>query len=152
MIWSRSRSKTILAVRLVIAAVFLFYGSVKLLGGQYFYDYTELSFSKPAKDGTSLVWAFYGYSDFYGRFTGLFEFVPAVLLLFRKTTFVAAGALFAVGLNITVMDFAFGYPFVKYLAALYTILCAALVVYDRAKLRAVFGDPADQLSSAGQGN
>jgi uncharacterized membrane protein YphA (DoxX/SURF4 family) len=102
MIWSKAESRTILSIRLLMSAVFLFYGSVKLLGGQYYYG--DWTISKSTADGTSLVWAFYGYSPFYGRMTGLFEFLPAVLLLFRRTTFLGALALFAVGLNITLLD------------------------------------------------
>ena len=140
MIWSKAPSKTILVIRLLMAAIFILYGCVKLFGGQYYYgDWDGLS--KSTVDGTSLVWLFYGYSPFYGRVTGLFELVPAVMLLFRRTTFVGAGALFVVGLNITLMDFAFDYPSVKYLAALYTILCGVLVLHDRAKARDIFADP-----------
>jgi hypothetical protein len=141
MIWSNAPSKKILSIRLLMSAVFLFYGGLKLLGGQYHYG--DWTISKSMTDGTSLVWAFYGYSPFYGRMTGLFEFIPAVMLLFRRTTFFGALALFAVGLNITLMDFAFDYPFVKYLAATYTVLCAVLVLHDKPKLTALFRDPAD---------
>ncbi|HEX7304312.1 hypothetical protein [Lentzea sp.] len=140
MIWTRARSTPILVIRLLMAAVFTFYGCVKLFGGQFYYgDWDGLA--KSEVSGTSLVWLFYGYSPFYGRVTGLFELVPAVMLLFRRTTFVGAGALFVVGLNITLMDFAFGYPFVKYMAALYTVLCGTLVLHDRDRLREVFADP-----------
>jgi uncharacterized membrane protein YphA (DoxX/SURF4 family) len=140
MIWFRARSRTILVIRLLMAAVFAMYGGVKLFGGQFYYgDWEDLS--KSTVDGTSLVWLFYGYSPFYGRVTGLFELVPAVMLLFRRTTFVGAAALFVVGLNITLMDFAFDYPSVKYMATLYTVLCGVLVLHDRARLRDVFADP-----------
>lgn len=140
MIWFKAESKAILSIRLLMSAVFLAYGSVKLLGGQYYYG--DWTISKSTTDGTSLVWAFYGYSPFYGRVTGLFEFIPAVLLLFRRTTFFGALALFAVGLNITLLDYAFDYPTVKYLATAYTVLCAALVLHDKPKLTALFRDPA----------
>jgi hypothetical protein len=140
-IWSGAQSKTILSIRLLMAAVFLVYGGVKLLGGQYYYG--DWTISKSTADGTSLVWAFYGYSPFYGRATGLFEFIPAAMLLFRRTAFVGAAALFAVGLNITLMDWAYGYPFVKYLVTAYTVLCAVLVLHDKPKLTAAFRDPAD---------
>lgn len=65
---------------------------------------------KKTTDGTSLVWAFFGYSQFYGRLTGLFELIPAVLLMIPRTATIGAAALFAVSLNITAMDFAYGYP------------------------------------------
>ncbi|MGW6929953.1 hypothetical protein ACWGE0_07760 [Lentzea sp. NPDC054927] len=139
MIWSKAPSKTILVIRLLMAAIFALYGCVKLFGGQFYYgDWDNLS--KSTVDGTSLVWLFYGYSPFYGRITGLFELIPAVMLLFRRTTFLGAAALFVIGLNITLMDFAFDYPSVKYMAALYTILCGALVLHDRGKLRDILAD------------
>ena len=84
-----------------------------------------------------MVWAFYGYSEIYGRFTGLYELLPALMLLSRRTATLGAMALFAVSLNITVMDFAYGYPSVKYFSLAYTLLCLFLVVQDRHRLLAV---------------
>ena len=112
--------------RLLLFVVFAGYGSIKLLGGQY--DYGDWVISNRTADGTSVVWAFYGYSPVYGRFTGLYEVVPALLLLSRRTVTLGALGLFAVSLNITVMDFAYGYPMVKCFSLAYTLLCLFLVV------------------------
>jgi hypothetical protein len=122
-----------LGIRLFLALVFTFYGGLKLLGGQYYYG--DWVIDKHTTDGTSLVWAFYGYSPFYGRATGLFELIPALMLLHRRTATLGAAALLAVGLNITLMDFAFDFPLVKYFALGYTLLCVVLLVHDRARLR-----------------
>src|SRR5258706_11348196 len=65
-------------IRVFLAITFATYGIVKVLGGQY--DYGDWVIDKKTVDGTGLVWAFYGYSPFYGRFTGLFELGPAVML------------------------------------------------------------------------
>lgn len=124
------------AVRLLLFVVFAGYGTVKLLGGQY--DYGDWVISNRTADGTSVVWAFYGYSPVYGRFTGLYELVPALMLLSRRTVTLGALALFAVSLNITVMDFAYGYPAVKYFSLAYTLLCLLLVTQDRDRLLAAF--------------
>ncbi|QPP08280.1 hypothetical protein G4Z16_19885 [Streptomyces bathyalis] len=135
----RTRSvppRLITAVRLLLFAVFAGYGTIKLLGGQY--DYGDWVISNRTQDGTSVVWAFYGYSPVYGRFTGLYELVPALLLLSRRTATLGALALFAVSLNITVMDFAYGYPMVKYFSLAYTLLCLFLVAQDRDRLLAAF--------------
>ncbi|OZM72245.1 hypothetical protein CFN78_14565 [Amycolatopsis antarctica] len=129
-------SRIMTTIRFVLAAVFVFYGGVKLLGGQY--NYGDWVMDKDTVDGTSLVWAFYGYSPVYGRLTGLFELIPALLLLSRRTATLGALALFAVSLNITLMDFAFDYPMVKYFAITYTVLAAVLVLDDRERLLAVF--------------
>lgn len=128
--------RLITAVRLLLFVVFAGYGSIKLLGGQY--DYGDWVISNRTADGTSVVWAFYGYSPVYGRFTGLYELVPALLLVSRRTATLGALALFAVSLNITVMDFAYGYPMVKYFSLAYTLLCLFLVWQERDRLRAAF--------------
>lgn len=127
------RLTTVLTVtRVFLGLVFLTYGIVKVLGGQYYYGPWVLD--KATVDGPSLVWAFFGYSQIYGRATGLFELGPAILILIPRTATIGAAGLFAVSLNITIMDFAYDYPAVKYLALLYTILAAGLLWADRHKL------------------
>ena len=127
------RQTTVLTViRVFIGLVFLTYGLVKVLGGQF--DYGPWVMDKATVDGPSLVWAFYGYSPVYGRATGLFELLPAIMILIPRTATIGAAALFAVSLNITIMDFAYHYPAVKYFALLYTTLLAGLLWADRHKL------------------
>ena len=123
---------TLHVIRVFLAITFATYGLVKVLGGQY--NYGDWVIDKKTVDGTSLVWAFYGYSPMYGRFTGLFELVPAILLLIPRTATIGAAALFAVALNVTAMDFGFHYPAVKYFALGYTVLLAVLLWADREKL------------------
>jgi len=123
---------TLHVIRVFLAITFATYGFVKVLGGQY--NYGDWVIDKKTVDGTSLVWAFYGYSPMYGRFTGLFELVPAILLLIPRTATIGAAALFAVALNVTAMDFGFHYPAVKYFALGYTVLLAVLLWADREKL------------------
>jgi uncharacterized membrane protein YphA (DoxX/SURF4 family) len=123
---------TLTVIRVFLAITFATYGLVKVLGGQY--NYGDWVIDKKTVDGTSLVWAFYGYSPMYGRFTGLFELVPAILLLILRTATIGAAALFAVSLNVTAMDFGFHYPAVKYFALGYTVLLAVLLWADREKL------------------
>ena len=94
----------------------------------------DWTMSKGTATGTFMVWAFYGYSSFCGHFIGLFELIPAVLLFFRRTTMIAAAALFAVSLNITIMDFCFDFPGVKYASAVYTVLCLVLLLHESKKL------------------
>jgi uncharacterized membrane protein YphA (DoxX/SURF4 family) len=139
MTWLKRQHRAILVIRLLLVAIFVMYGSVKLAGSQFYYG--DWTMSKAERPDEGLVWAFYGYSPFYGRVTGLFELIPAVMLLFGRTALVGAGALFAVGLNITLMDFAFNFPAVKYFALLYTVLCLVLVLYEKDKLKALFSDP-----------
>lgn len=125
-----------MAARVVLCVVFVGYGTLKLCGGQY--DYGDWVIRQDEPDGTSVVWAFYGYSPFYGRFTGLYELLPALLLLSRRTVTLGALGLFAVSLNITVMDFAYGYPMVKWFSLAYTLLSVFLVFQGRERLLAAF--------------
>lgn len=133
------RSSTALTViRVGLGLIFAMYGLIKLMGGQY--NYGDWVIDKKTVDGTSLVWAFFGYSPFYGRVTGLFELVPAILLLIPRTATIGAAALFAVSLNITLLDFGYGYPAVKYFALLYTVLLGVLLWADRHKLLLLLED------------
>lgn len=133
--YRRRPSVFVAIVRAFLALVFIAYGVVKIFGGQFFYG--DWTMSKTTVDGPSLVWAFYGYSPFYGRFIGFCELIPALLLLFPRTAMVGAMALFPVALNITVMDFAYNFPTVRYMALLYTVLLAFLLFTDRARLFAL---------------
>lgn len=125
-------------IRIALGLIFAMYGLLKVLGGQY--NYGDWVIDKKTTDGTSLVWAFFGYSPYYGRLTGLFELIPAILLMIPRTATIGAAALFAVSLNITAMDFAYGYPAVKYMALLYTVLLAVLLWADRHKLMLLLED------------
>ena len=133
-----SRSGSTLAYRViavVLGLVFLLYGIVKVLGSQFHYGHFVLD--KDTVAGPMMVWCFFGYSEFYGRFIGVAEMVPGLLLLWPRTTTVGAALLFPVIFNITVMDYAFGFPGVKHAALLYTIGCAWLLYHDRAKFRSL---------------
>ena len=129
---SRVTSRLLLVLRVFVGVVFVGYGIVKILGGQFFYG--DWTMSKSTVGGTFLVWAFYGYSPYYGRFIGFAEFIPAVLLLIPRTATVGAVLLFPLALNVTVMDFFYGFPSVKWMALLYTTILGVLLWADRGKL------------------
>ncbi|MDQ6829459.1 MAG: DoxX family membrane protein [Gemmatimonadota bacterium] len=129
---SRWIARLMIAIRIFLAFVFIAYGAAKLFGGQFYYG--DWSATRSTIGGPSFVWYFYGYSPFYGRVIGLFELVPAIMLLIPRTAAAGAAALFAVSLNVAIMDFAFNFPGVKYAAAFYTFLCVVLIAYDSRKL------------------
>lgn len=131
-------SAALTVIRVGLGLIFAMYGLIKLMGGQY--TYGDWVIDKKTVDGTSLVWAFFGYSPFYGRVTGLFELVPAISLVIPRTATIGAAALFAVSLNITLLDFGYGYPAIKYFALLYTVLLGVLRRADRHKLLLLLED------------
>ena len=122
-------------IRRFLGVVFISYGTVKLLGGQFVYD--EWTITRSTANGPFLVWAFYGFSPAYARFIALCELVPGVMLLFPRTAFAGALALFPVALNITAMDFGFGFPGVKYLVTIYTLLLGILIWAERDRVWAL---------------
>jgi uncharacterized membrane protein YphA (DoxX/SURF4 family) len=135
----------LLLCRLVVGFAFIAYGTVKLLGGQFHHG--DFLIDSRTTDGTWLVWCFFGYSPVYARFIGLCELGPGLLVLIPRTRTLGALALFAVSLNITMMDFCFDFPPVKYTALLLTVLCGVLVASDYRRLKLLFWDspPAELL-------
>lgn len=128
----------LLLCRLFVGIVFITYGVVKLLGGQFYHG--DFVIDSRTTDGTWMVWCFFGYSPVYARFIGMCELVPGLLVLFPRTSTLGALALLAVSLNITVMDFCFDFPGVKYTALGLTVLCGVLVASDYRRLKLIFWD------------
>lgn len=136
----------LLLCRWVVGAAFMVYGLVKIFGGQFHHG--DFVIDSTTTDPTSLVWCFFGYSPTYARFLGLCEFIPGLLILFPRTKTFGALALLPVTLNITVMDFCFGFPAVKYTSLFLTVLCALLVLSDWRKLKPIFWDEEQTESGA----
>ena len=116
-----------------LGIVFIFYGTVKLLGGQFIFSH-DWTIDGSTTDGPTLVWRFFGYSSLYGRLIGLAEVTPGLLLLAPRTRFLGAVLLLPVAANITVMDFCYSFPPVKYFALALTTGCLTLVLSERTKL------------------
>lgn len=53
-----------------------------------------------------LTWSFLGYSAWFQTFLGLAEFIPAVLILFRRTRLLGSLLMFPVLLNVVLINFA----------------------------------------------
>lgn len=142
---SKRTRRVVLAVRILLALIFIAYGVVKLAGGQYTYGAYSVTDRTPVSPG--VVWAFYGSSPVYGHLTGLFELVPALLLLHPRLFTLGALGLFAVELNITIMDWCFHYPSVKYMVTAYTLLTVFVIWSDRKRvLDAFWKQPAGSAS------
>jgi hypothetical protein len=119
---------------IVLGVVFIFYGTVKLLGSQFIFAH-DWVIDGATTDGPTLVWCFFGYSSVYGRLIGLGELVPGVLLLIPRTRLLGALILLPVTANITLMDFCFDFPAVKYFALMLTLGCTLLVAGEWGKFK-----------------
>jgi hypothetical protein len=128
----RATRTALYLIRLLLGITFVVYGIIKVPGGQFIYD--DFVIDSRTTDGPTLVWSFFGYSPVYGRLIGLAELVPGVLLLFRRTQALGAVILLPVTANISVMDFCFDFPPVKYFSLLLTLLCAAAVACEYRRL------------------
>jgi len=117
-------------VRYYLFAVLFSYGIVKVIKTQF--PFPDLwRFLQPFGDSSpmGLAWTFMGYSKPYTFFAGLMEIVPALLLLFRKTT--SLGALLSVGVmtNVVVMNFSYDIP-VKLFSIHIVLFSLFLLAFD----------------------
>ena len=112
----RKRDATIhdllrLSIRYVLAHIMLSYGWSKVFHlqmpapgfGRLMEPYGE---SSPM----GLLWTFMGFSTVYSMFAGSAEVLGGMLVLFRRTTTLGALVIFAVMLNVALMNFCFDVP------------------------------------------
>jgi hypothetical protein len=118
----------------LLGSVFMLYGTIKVLGGQFIFSH-DWVINGATTDGPTLVWCFFGYSSVYGRLIGLAELVPGFLMLVPRTRLLGALIVLPVAANIAVMDFCFDFPPVKYFALLLTLGCLFLAIGERTKLQ-----------------
>lgn len=101
------------------------YGMSKLIKSQFpFPDITRLAEAYGDSSPMGLLWTFMGYSQPYNVFTGLAEFVPGLLLFYRRTATLGALLGAAVMVNIVALNFCFDVP-----VKLYSLHLLALAVF-----------------------
>jgi hypothetical protein len=91
-------------IRYVIAMLMVFYGLGKI--AHKFFDITYLTQDTRVKDLDSffLVWYFYGRSNIQEIIIGFCEFIPAILLLFRRTSAWGIILVLPVALNVLLVN------------------------------------------------
>src|SRR5262249_53566444 len=88
------------AIRYLLAYIFLTYGFWKVFHRQFTSDLNELdTLLGDVGRGSTLPWRFFGYSRLYVWFVALSELVPGFLMFFRRTTLFAAVTLIPVLVN-----------------------------------------------------
>jgi hypothetical protein len=93
------------AARFFLGLAMMPYAIDKLLAYQF--KVPAWSYAQPlgATSGNTLVWATYGYSPHLQMLLGLFELIPALLLLSVRTRRLGALFMFPVLLNVTLINF-----------------------------------------------
>jgi hypothetical protein len=91
-------------IRYVVAYLMCYYGYAKMR--HKFFDITYISQDSRLSeiDNLSLVWYFFGRSNVQEFLIGLMEFVPGILIFFRRTSFVGCILLFPVAMNVLLVN------------------------------------------------
>jgi hypothetical protein len=91
--------------RYYLAFILFNYGIVKVFGNQFGPNaQNALFFSLPDLTPHQLFWSFMGTSKSYQLFAGLLEIIPALLLLFRRTSTLGSIIAFTVLLNVLMLN------------------------------------------------
>ena len=92
------------ALRYMIAFIMFFYGYTKMYHKFFEITYFSQDTRLADLDSFTLVWYFFGRSNVQEFIIGLLEFVPAILILFRRTSFIAYVLLLPVALNVLMVN------------------------------------------------
>jgi len=91
-------------LRFLSAFLLFLYGSSKLLGRQFSLPPQVALKPVGSLTGYQLAWFYYSYSHAYAVILGLTQLAGAAMLLFRKTTLLAAAVLLPVMVNIVMIN------------------------------------------------
>jgi hypothetical protein len=83
-----------LIVRYLLGMIMLAYGLIKVFQIQFILPADAYELQLKQLDGVTLTWAFLGFSSWFPILLGVFEIVPAILLLFARTKLLGAILLF----------------------------------------------------------
>jgi hypothetical protein len=126
--------------RYVLGGEMMGYGLLKIIGLQtkVIIPFSAWQHTLEETTGPHLTWAFLGYSLWLPVLLGLFEFVPAALLLFRRTSFLGALLLFPMTLSVFLINYSLNlWRFTKRLSLLLLLLNVIILVFERRKLKLI---------------
>jgi hypothetical protein len=127
-----------LFTRYYVSLVLFLYGIIKLFGMQMvFPSYSQLATPLGDLLPMRFSWLFIGYSTPYQFFSGLMETIPAILLLYRRTT--TLGVLLATGvfLNVAVLNLSYDIP-VKIFSMQMVLCCLFLLANESERILCFF--------------
>ena len=103
---SRALTAFITIVRYILGLAILTYGISKLCNYQFQVSAWTYAHPLSQTSGSMLAWAFLGYEPWFQFLLGVFETIPGLLLLNRRTWRLGALLLFPVLLNVVLINFA----------------------------------------------
>lgn len=115
--------------RYFVAFIIITYGWAKLTGSQFTILDSELDKPLGEVSGFWLTWYYFGFSPVYGNFVALIQILFGFLLLFRKTTLLAACVLFPLIANIILIDIFYGIDLGALTIALILGIALTIILY-----------------------
>ena len=89
--------------------------------------------------GKNIAWAFLGYSPWFQVLLGLLEFIPAILLLFRKTSLLGAMLMLPMTLSVSLINQALDlWDFTKLLSLILLALNILVLLFQWNKIKSIF--------------
>jgi hypothetical protein len=117
--------------RYILGIFMVFYGVPKLLG--QFFDYQLFALDSKMADVSEfeLAWFFYGKNRWQELFSGIMELVPGLLLLRRRTYYIAALILLPVTAQVFILNFFFKIGGITFPAATILLACNLYIIYSQ---------------------
>jgi hypothetical protein len=136
---SRPGEWAYIILRYGLALFLLLYGFAKLTGAQFTILDSELDKRMGHVSGFWLTWYYFSFSKIYGTIIALVQIAGAVLLMFRRTTLLAAFLLLPVLANIVLIDVFYGIDLSGTLmAAILLVALLVLLAYHKNELIQLF--------------
>lgn len=128
------------AARWFVGVIFIFYGVLKYFRWHWYYIDKGFSGEINAIPSDQLFWYCFGYSHFYVYLLGTAEIASGILLCHPRTYRIGALGCFFLGLNITILDFAYNVGPVRYWVLTLTLISAAIMASELASYRKAMGE------------
>lgn len=119
--------------RYILGIFMIFYGLPKLLGN--FFDYQLFAMDSRLADISEfeLAWYYFGKNRWQELFAGLMELLPGLLLLNRRTYYIAALALLPVTGQVFLLNLFFKIGGITFQAAAILLACNLYILYSQKK-------------------
>ncbi|MDQ3394452.1 MAG: hypothetical protein M3512_10130 [Bacteroidota bacterium] len=117
-----------LVLRYVLGLIMIAYGLIKILEIQFVLPQSVYDIPLKDLDGVTLVWAFLGFSSWFTVLLGIMEFIPATLVLFRRTKLIGTLLLLPSTFSIFLINNAYEFlPHMRFFTGILLIINLILI-------------------------
>ncbi|MCD8741510.1 hypothetical protein LT679_12920 [Mucilaginibacter roseus] len=128
----------LILVRYALAITMLPYAFTKILRTQFVVTSATLLLPLEQTPGTALTWAFLGHSPWFEVLLGFCELIPALLLLFRRTSFLGAALMLPVTVNVFLINYALElWDATKLIASILLLLNLLIFAIEWCKVKSI---------------